>query len=416
MVPNHAADSDSAAPICASSRKTSSSRAVRRPARPRGPDQFRPFPRASPPAPDAGATTRCRRGAPTAAPRAPRGPATARVACSADRRAAPSRTTPRPPTLPSSAPGNCRTTASIRPSPPVRRPTSRSHRPTPPRRHRHRGSVGRYPRSARIRSPAHPPCAAHRRTRASVSGRPPGASAMTCAAPPSLRAASTACASGSAIMIMPGPPPYGRSSTVRCASAVKSRGFHVVSDHSPSSYARRVIPCSVIAANIAGKSVTTSKRITNPSASRPVPAVAAGSTACTYCSISGINSRGPPCRRPLRATARPGSRSARPPSPGLPLGPDDAAAEQVCPVELAFCRRRKLGARNRELSSLAGIGRFLRVAAGPLDQPQQSVPPASFRHNGLRRAVPAQPPSFGRCSSTDPSFAYGRYAPNLGTP
>ena len=63
---------------------------------------------------------------------------------------------------------------------------------------------------------------------------------------------------------MPGPPPYGRSSTVRYLSAVKSRGFHVVSEYRPASSARLVMPLPVIAANISGNSVTTSKRITSP--------------------------------------------------------------------------------------------------------------------------------------------------------
>src|SRR5687768_1376945 len=75
---------------------------------------------------------------------------------------------------------------------------------------------------------------------------------------------SSARSSGSASITMPGPPPYGRSSTVRYRSAVKSRGFHVVSEYSPASSARLVIPLPVIAANISGNSVTTSKRIISP--------------------------------------------------------------------------------------------------------------------------------------------------------
>src|SRR6187402_1420296 len=75
---------------------------------------------------------------------------------------------------------------------------------------------------------------------------------------------SSARSRGSAIITIPGPPPYGRSSTVRYRSAVKSRGFHVVSEYSPASSARLVIPLPVIAANISGNSVTTSKRIINP--------------------------------------------------------------------------------------------------------------------------------------------------------
>src|SRR6185436_10631162 len=61
---------------------------------------------------------------------------------------------------------------------------------------------------------------------------------------------------------MPAPPPYGRSSTVRYASLVKSRGFHKPSDQRPASSARPLMPLCVSAANISGNSVTAWKRIT----------------------------------------------------------------------------------------------------------------------------------------------------------
>lgn len=73
-------------------------------------------------------------------------------------------------------------------------------------------------------------------------------------------AASIASAKGSANITMPGPPPYGRSSTVRYASVVQSRGFQQANRHNPNSKARRVMPNPVIAENISGNKVMTSNR------------------------------------------------------------------------------------------------------------------------------------------------------------
>ncbi|OGS41603.1 MAG: hypothetical protein A2506_08330 [Elusimicrobia bacterium RIFOXYD12_FULL_66_9] len=75
---------------------------------------------------------------------------------------------------------------------------------------------------------------------------------------PSLRTLSTALASGSGIMTMPGPPPKGRSSTLRCLSSEKSRGFTQLQDRSPFSRARSIMLASMTGANISGKSVTKS--------------------------------------------------------------------------------------------------------------------------------------------------------------
>jgi D-hexose-6-phosphate mutarotase len=61
------------------------------------------------------------------------------------------------------------------------------------------------------------------RTRACVSFGPRGVSASTGAAGATARAASTARASTSTFSTMPGPPPAGVSSTLRCRSVAKSR-------------------------------------------------------------------------------------------------------------------------------------------------------------------------------------------------
>ena len=76
-----------------------------------------------------------------------------------------------------------------------------------------------------------------------------------------------AAAAGSYFSTMPGPPPYGRSSTVRCASTVKSRGFWQSRETSSRSTALPTTPYSAIVATISGKIVTTCKSI----ASVPFP-------------------------------------------------------------------------------------------------------------------------------------------------
>jgi hypothetical protein len=54
-----------------------------------------------------------------------------------------------------------------------------------------------------------------------------------------------AASSGSAFITMPGPPPYGVSSTVRCLSFVKSRGLTVSTVITPASRARPTTPPAV---------------------------------------------------------------------------------------------------------------------------------------------------------------------------
>src|SRR6478672_5293597 len=80
--------------------------------------------------------------------------------------------------------------------------------------------------------------------------------AATCAS----LAAANARVSGSGISTMPGPPPYGRSSTVRYESVAKSRGFHTPRAHNPRSRARPVTPYPDACVTMSGNSVTTSIR------------------------------------------------------------------------------------------------------------------------------------------------------------
>src|SRR5215472_1063733 len=79
-----------------------------------------------------------------------------------------------------------------------------------------------------------------------------------------LPAGSRACAariaaiSGSGFITMPGPPPYGRSSTVRCTSLVCARGSSVPTLSVPRAIARPMTPNSSVPAIMRGNSVTTS--------------------------------------------------------------------------------------------------------------------------------------------------------------
>src|SRR5262245_39135552 len=59
---------------------------------------------------------------------------------------------------------------------------------------------------------------------------------------------------------MPGPPPYGRSSTVRCRSVVKSRGLSCSRATSPRSAARPTTPVSMTGSTSSGNNEITPKR------------------------------------------------------------------------------------------------------------------------------------------------------------
>src|SRR3990167_7547060 len=65
----------------------------------------------------------------------------------------------------------------------------------------------------------------------------------------------TARAKGSALSTIPGPPPYGRSSTLRCRSCVKSRGFIARTSRRPLARARFNIDSPEYAPTISGNRV-----------------------------------------------------------------------------------------------------------------------------------------------------------------
>src|SRR6476660_3788728 len=71
------------------------------------------------------------------------------------------------------------------------------------------------------------------------------------------RSACKASRSGSYFSTIPGPPPYGRSSTVRCRSDVKSRGDTCSSASKPRSRARPTTPTLVTGTTSSGNSATT---------------------------------------------------------------------------------------------------------------------------------------------------------------
>src|SRR5688500_10585916 len=69
---------------------------------------------------------------------------------------------------------------------------------------------------------------------------------------------------GSTFKTIPGPPPYGRSSTVRCTSVANSRGVVACTATRPASIARPNTPTRTAWATNSGNSVTTSMRMSSP--------------------------------------------------------------------------------------------------------------------------------------------------------
>src|SRR5918995_530556 len=77
-------------------------------------------------------------------------------------------------------------------------------------------------------------------------------------------AARIAVRAGSTFNTIPGPPPYGRSSTVRCTSVANSRGVVACTATRPASIARPNTPTPTAWATNSGNSVTTSIRMSSP--------------------------------------------------------------------------------------------------------------------------------------------------------
>ncbi len=124
------------------------------------------------------------------------------------------------------------------PAPPTRLRSARSRLSTPlppasdgPRRRPH---VGRYPRNVRRRTPDAIRCSSAARS-ACVNGSPAGVGTMRSV---SLRQiSSSASPHTGAIITIPGPPPYGASSTDRCTSWVHRRRSCTASCTMPASMA-----------------------------------------------------------------------------------------------------------------------------------------------------------------------------------
>ena len=254
-------------------------------------------------------------------------------------------------------------------APATLRPTRRNRRSRSPRPLRARAAARRCPRSvrraARVPSSRRPPQAPP--PAGASAARPPATgSNVRVAAQPS------ACLrrprrpkrlrSGSASITIPGPPPYGRSSTVRCLSVTKSRGFQTPSRHSPRCSARPVTPNRAACPTISGNSVTTSIRILRSGRGQPRSVIRAP--------IDDDPAARP--RRPVRRS--PGRAESTAPAPAHPAGAPRATADarrarttpctspsriparfitgkarQVVPVDLAFRRRRQHRPRRRRL-------------------------------------------------------------------
>src|SRR6185436_1185311 len=98
-----------------------------------------------------------------------------------------------------------------------------------------------------------------RSTSTCVNGLPCGVNNTTASAAPRVkRICSTAFSSGSGFITIPGPPPYGTSSTLRCRSVVKSRRSWIFTSSNPRSTPRPITPSAMPASTIRGKIVTIS--------------------------------------------------------------------------------------------------------------------------------------------------------------
>src|SRR5437763_6437217 len=153
---------------------------------------------------------------------------------------------------------------------------------------------------------------------------------------------------------MPGPPPYGRSSTLRCRSVAKSRGFTVPSDHNPRSSARPVTPYRATASTNSGNSVTTSICIALAASIPRSPASIIRWPVdhdATRAQVNRIDIRRHQRNQPLTRTARfaghaqdgmrAGFDESRHPAERGILPIDDAQAHEIGEVYLACPRRRQ---------------------------------------------------------------------------
>src|SRR5688500_16866617 len=98
-------------------------------------------------------------------------------------------------------------------------------------------------------------------------------------------AARIAVRAGSTFKTMPGPPPYGRSSTVRCTSVANSRGVVACTATRPASIARPSTPTRTAWPTNSGNSVTTSMRMSLSPVGGPVEHDAPGVEVDRYDSL-----------------------------------------------------------------------------------------------------------------------------------
>src|SRR5262245_41415605 len=158
--------------------------------------------------------------------------------------------------------------------------------------------------------------------------------------------ASSALNIGSAFNTIPGPPPYGTSSTTRWRSVVKSRRSCTFTSSVPRSTARPITPSARGRSNIAGKIVTMSNFIasnlhTPPvQLEQPVRRFHDDPPAGPVDLAADLR-----CKRDQNLVAIRGDhepdRTRRPLNPfddtdGNPRGRLDAAPDEIVPVERAF--------------------------------------------------------------------------------
>src|SRR5512143_4141441 len=172
----------------------------------------------------------------------------------------------------------------------------------------------------------------------------------------SRRISTSARSSGSTSITIPGPPPYGRSSTRRCGPSPWSRNGQHLTSTRPSSKARRVTPWVRGTSKNSGKSVMTSKRMAARSSEVQSPV----DLDASRLQIDAVYIRGDERDQPFVSALRGRPRSdlqhalgagveqACDRSEHLALAVDDLEPDQIDPVELVDIGGRKLGARDED--------------------------------------------------------------------
>src|SRR5687767_12104674 len=155
---------------------------------------------------------------------------------------------------------------------------------------------------------------------------------------------------GSTFNTIPGPPPYGRSSTVRCTSVANSRGVVACTATRPASIARPNTPTRTAWSTNSGNSVTTSMRMSSP-VGGPVEHDAPGVEIDRYDSL--LDERHPVLALAADDDHRAGRRRAEflDASQRLAFATECLQAFEIAPVVLAGRRCGQLLAPHRNLRS-----------------------------------------------------------------